>query len=192
MGIRLCDIPGCGEKHYGRGWCYRHWKSFNYYGDPLRQPKRYRRKPADGLCVAPGCERPCRKTGVECSLHHQRRQAHGSYDLPPRKKKPRIPVGTKRTDVQGYVFVYRPDRDDTHRNGFMSEHRMVMADYLGRPLRDNEAVHHRNGIRNDNRIENLELWVIPRRQPNGQRVGDLVAWAREILDQYGEEFPAAS
>lgn len=84
---------------------------------------------------------------------------------------------------EGYILVF-VGRGEPMANtqGYVLQHRLVMAEMIGRPLLSSENVHHRNGDRSDNRPENLELWA--RTQPQGQRVVDLVAWARELLALY--------
>jgi hypothetical protein len=71
-------------------------------------------------------------------------------------------------NAAGYVLVWRPEHPEAPKQkGYVLEHRLVMEEVLGRPLRKGENVHHRNGQRADNRPENLELWTKP--QPSGQR-----------------------
>ena len=82
----------------------------------------------------------------------------------------------------GYVLIKNPDKTKYGSANRIGEHRMVMADALDRPLYDNENVHHMNGNRADNRLENLELWI--KHQPPGQRVEDLLEWAEHIIERY--------
>lgn len=60
-----------------------------------------------------------------------------------------------------------------------------MSEFLNRELRTGENVHHINGDRSDNRIQNLELWTV--NQPSGQRVKDKILWAVGFLGEYGYE-----
>jgi len=91
--------------------------------------------------------------------------------------------GGRRVD-EGYVFIYMPDHPNAKSNGYVREHTLIMSNYLGRPLEKGENIHHKNGVKDDNRLQNLELWSTS--QPSGQRVVDKVAWAKEILEKYGE------
>lgn len=94
--------------------------------------------------------------------------------------------GGKTTNKDGYVRVKVPDgyTGKSH-NGYVHEHRLVVEQIIDRPLFSHETVHHVNGDRSDNRIENLELWSSS--QPSGQRVKDKVRWAKEILRAYEPE-----
>lgn len=82
----------------------------------------------------------------------------------------------------GYVVVGAPGHPNANAQGYIFEHRLVMTELMGRPLIEGESVHHVNGIRDDNRAKNLELWVVT--QPAGQRVEDILEWADEIIGRY--------
>lgn len=71
------------------------------------------------------------------------------------------------------------------KKGRIFAHVLAMYNHLGRPLRKGETIHHKNGIRDDNRIENLELW--DRRHPPGQRVVDRIKYYKEYLEFHGYE-----
>lgn len=65
--------------------------------------------------------------------------------------------GKKVETKEGYILVYCPEYPKAKNGKYVYEHRLVMANHLGRPLKENEHVHHKNGNKQDNRIENLEL-----------------------------------
>lgn len=98
--------------------------------------------------------------------------------------------GARIVDKNGYVNIYLPkdhkfyNQLQTKRKMVM-EHRIIMSEYLNRPLLPHENVHHKNGDREDNRIENLELWNT--QQPAGKRPQDLIEYAKEILSLYAPE-----
>jgi len=65
--------------------------------------------------------------------------------------------GRYKDNKSGYVWVYNPDHPLCNKKGYILEHRLVMEKFIGRNLRSNEIVHHRNKVKDDNRIENLEI-----------------------------------
>lgn len=94
-------------------------------------------------------------------------------------------VYTGKKKEKGYVLLYRPKHPNATSDGWVREHVLVMSDKIGRPLKKDERIHHKNGIRNDNRIENLELWA--KSHPGGQRVKDMVKFCVNYLKEYRPE-----
>lgn len=167
MAKRTCSIDGCDSPHSARGWCGLHYRRWCRSGDPLALIGRPMR-----ACEVDGCTGAYLARGY-CATHYQRWRKSG--DPGPAKRLNR-PAGTG-SYCYGYLLVQVDGRQ-------VMQHRLVMEQILGRALLPHETVHHVNGVRDDNRPENLELWSSS--QPAGQRVADKLAWAREIIALYGE------
>ena len=89
------------------------------------------------------------------------------------------------TDKNGYLVT---NRSNGARRVYRFQHRVVMEQHLGRPLAAHETVHHKNGNRADNRIDNLELWSS--RHGKGQRVEEKIDFCKSFLTEYGLTPPA--
>lgn len=162
-----CIIEGCHGRHDSRGYCNKHYLRWRTKGT------------TDGgwplvTCAVEGCDVK-QKARRLCSIHYGRLLVNGHPEIVHRERE-----DNWRLNRDGYLrtSILLPNGKRTQ----LMQHRLFMEQYLGRPLRHGETVHHKNGVRHDNRIENLELWVRP--QVPGQRVADLVDW---VIENYSEE-----
>ena len=169
-----CKVDGCAAtKHKARGYCERHYEAFRDGRKIETLPPRITRR---DVCTIDGCGRKHSAKGF-CTMHYQRWVTHGDPLFVKNKVRERRDDWVIGRD--GYVSRYDPTNSEAKSNGFVFQHRTVMAAHIGRPLRASENVHHKNGVRSDNRIENLELWC--KGQPAGQRIQDKVDWCVAFL-----------
>lgn len=135
-----------------------------------------------GLCTN-GCNKKihCRGLCRNCyrQIHYEEheRERRGAV------KHDKHPLFTIIIDASGYARI---KIDEGHgAKDWIKHHRYIMENLLGRKLFSFESVHHKNGIKHDNRPTNLELWIT--KQPKGQRPKDLIRFSKWILKTYNNE-----
>lgn len=173
-----CSVAGCSRTHKSRGFCGTHYAR-HLKGSPLDVPiKTPRRGQMTKLCIIEECEREYKARGY-CKIHYSRWRFGGDLNAPMRAGAGEW--GSWLPFSDGYIGRRRQHTETGYRETQL-QHRYVMEQHLGRPMLPGETVHHKNGVRTDNRLENLELWSSS--QPAGQRVKDKLAWAHQIIAQY--------
>lgn len=207
-----CKILDCHNESHSRGWCSKHYSRWRRTGDPTGST--YRKSKYDPVCTLKECKNNHHSGGL-CGIHYKNLVRYGDprityedirtcssdtcYNLMPKDnfwcsacynliKNGMHPKVLKSKsgwilDSHGYVQLYF--RKPTSKAS-VKHHRIVMENFLNRKLYSYETVHHRNGDRQDNRPENLELWC--KKHVPGQRTEDLVEYAIWILNQYVPQY----
>ena len=177
----LCKINDCGKVHFGQGYCSTHWERWTKYGDAnYIKPKAPIKE-----CTIDNCKTKSQKTSGMCRNHTRSMSLYGD-PLESSRRRTIKKDGDTFVASNGYILA-RPEHALNNTLINQPLHRLVMEDHLNRSLMPGENVHHKNTIRSDNRIENLELWGT--HQPIGGRIEDQMKWVYEMIDRYGEEYP---
>jgi hypothetical protein len=179
LGRKICQADKCEDFVSGHGLCKFHLGRKNK-GIPLHQ-RRKQKYAEDAICAADGCSKKPEANDL-CRFHYGRslKAIDLNQPMPVRRIVSFIPTLEEldslcwSKNAHGYMAAKANKK-------IILQHRAIWEAHNGRKLQRFENIHHKNGIRHDNRIENLELWT--KTQPCGQRPEDLVSW---VIDYYRE------
>lgn len=204
----ICSVEKCNTVSIATGLCTKHYKRVAKYGNPHVAHKQRLPIPVLKDCKTCGETMPIKVSAYEynnrkfcsndCMVSSLRKPASyfdcsqcgentvrrkgvaGGYDVTQKFCSKECASESYRkvggcTDKNGYKYSIIAGKQ-------VFEHRAVMEKIIGRKLLSDETVHHKNGVRTDNRPDNLELWSS--RHCKGQRIADKIAYAREILSMY--------
>jgi len=151
--IKICKIDGCGKEVKSKNFCSIHYGRLWLHGDPLITKPRGRKSINKIKLNCLSCGNPFevypshadkyKCCSFECGKKYRKINPNKPKPTPWNKKKWRL-------NRNGYIVCY-------HQRKEIKQHRWVMENHLGRTLLQTEYVHHKNSIKTDNRLENLEI-----------------------------------
>lgn len=174
--VKVCTVDECENPKKAKGLCAKHKLRMDRYGTLTLPEKQFKKKTCRVEENGVRCGKP-HQARLMCQMHYRRWATYGDPSVVKQQ------YGISRPER--YKMLYKPGHPNANSGGMIAQHRFVYSEFLGRPLLAHENIHHINGDRRDNRLENLELWS--KSQPSGQRVTDKVEWAIELLKQYAPE-----
>lgn len=182
--MRICSVEGCLNKHFGRSYCRIHYERWRKHGDVTKTGHSIWHSSEVTKCTVDGCDSVASARGL-CTKHYHRWKRTG--DVNTHRRINFRDNGSGNLTEEGYILLCRPNHPNAKSRGRVLEHVVIMSEILGRPLDDGEIVHHKNGIKSDNRPENLELCFV-HSHIKGQLMKDVVDnYLQDYIKLYGME-----
>ena len=144
IALRICSIKDCDKKHFGRGYCKRHYSQLIENANKKTKEKVEKIKP-EIECLF------CKKTFFAYKTHIGNRKfcSHSCY----------VKMNTNEFIIKnGYKKVLKPDHARADSKGYVREHIVVMEEELKRPLKKSEVIHHIDNDKGNNSLKNLMLF----------------------------------
>jgi hypothetical protein len=155
--MKICEVKECDRKSFCKGYCTKHYQKWKKYGNPeyikdLGRPKSginfVCKECGNTFYRSPSEIEKAKKHNSECKFCSKK----CGYDHSRGKQKKIVPLEERewKHNRKGYLST-------TVRGKTVLQHRWIIEKHLGRKLKKIEIIHHLNGIKDDNRIENLAV-----------------------------------
>ena len=188
--MRVCKINNCNKNYLAKGYCNKHYQRYRKYGNPEEPSHKggwNKKIPIEKICEI--CNT---KFYIKPSLKNRKYCCFKCYKISSKGKR-KLPLGFKhslktkeffslsrkgnnnpcwrggRIKRRGYNFLYKPEHPFCTKQGYIAEHRIIIEKQIGRYLYRWEVCHHINKIKDDNRPQNLMVFISAGKHTNFEK-----------------------